>query len=672
MLSPLAPGPLDADVLVYGGTPGGVIAAVAAARAGASVVLLEPTSHIGGMMSSGLSWTDRGDPTVIGGLAAEFFDRMELRHGSYGRYAFPPHSAEEIFTEMLEEAGVDVRMDTRLEEADDAVVVDGTTVQAIRTEEGATLRASAFIDAGYEGDLLAGAGLSYRVGRESAAEYGESVAGVRPSIVLVRDMPAGLDLGFPTAAPGPVGSGDERIQNFNYRVCLTRDPTNQAPFPRPQGYDASRYDSIVVYMEQRVASGEMPRSNWVMHYNRLVESKLDMNEVGGMTFGIPGLNYAYPEASYAERAAIEAEHRAYQQGFLYFLATDPRVPDKIAADANDLGLCADEFVDNGNWPWQLYQREGRRLVGDFVVTQHDIFGLPSKRDIIGLASYPMDSHIVSRWLDEATGDLLAEGGFYVRRDRPPWALPYRLLTPKADESTNLLVAVAVSSSRVAQASLRMEPQYMIMGHAAGEAAAMAASRDMDVQDVPIAELQARLLAAGANLTDPGDIGDSIFYDDIAWAYHANISDGCAPGLYCPESPLTRGQMATLLVRALDLPPAEDDHFADDDASIFEGSINALAEAGITTGCGPAAFCPEDQLIRSEMAALLARAFDLPLGAEDRFVDDEGSIHQAAINALAGAGIAGGCALDRFCPGSPVLRGQGIAFLHRASNGPGSR
>jgi hypothetical protein len=655
------------QVVVYGGTPSGVAAAVAAARAGMTVSLIEPTGRIGGMMSSGLSWTDRGDVGAIGGIAREVFDGIQEREGSvYGRYAFAPSTAEAVFESLLSEAGVAVARGTRLAERPDAVTMDGNRIVQVRMESGDTFAADVFIDAGYEADLMARAGVSYRIGRESSAEYGESLAGVRPTR-FVMNVPPGVDPGFPLSAPGPLGSGDNRIQASNYRVCLSTLSSNQVPFEAPEGYDPSTYDIFAEYIAQRVNQGQTPSKFWVLHVDRLVDGKWDLNHTTPLTFGMPGHNYGWPDGTYAEREEIEAEQRAYQQGFLYFLANDQRVPQEIRMDMRNHGLCADEFTQTDHWPHRMYVREGRRMLGRTVVAQHDLKTLISKPDTIGLASYPLDSHAVSRWMS-SNRRLSIEGHLEAPRIQR-WSIPYGAITPVPAEASNLLVSVAASATHVAFASLRVEPQFMIMGHAAGAAAALAIERRVPVQQVPISTLQARLAAQGAVLSDPGDLADSGFYTEIAWAYHQGITAGCgAIGFFCPSQQLPRDQMASLLARTLGLRSTTVDHFVDDDTNSHEGNINRVAQAGITKGCAPNRYCPSGLVTRQEMASFLVRALDLPRTTVDSFTDDEGSIHENDINRLAASGITAGCSATRFCPTDRVTRGQILAFLFRAFDG----
>ena len=372
-----------------------------------------------------------------------------------------------------------------------------------------------------------------------------------------------------------------------------------------------RYAAVVEYIAQRAASsGIAPQKSWVLHIDSIGGGRWDLNQNGGISFGIPGANYNYVASTdEAPRRDRCASTPAYQQGFLYFLANDPSVPLAIQSDLANFGLCSDEFIDNGNWPRTLYVREGRRMVGSYVANQHDIEALISKPDTIGLASYRLDSHpsLAGSTTPASCSPRATSDSAPIQR----WSIPYRSITPRAVEVQNLLVPVAASVSHVAHASLRMEPQFMIMGHAAGIAAAIAAERGVAVQAVPIGDLQEQLLGAGAILDDPGDIADS-FYEAIAWAYHEGITGGCGAvvGMFCPNDQLPRNQMASLIARALDLPEATADHFDDDDGQTHEDAINRVAEAGITFGCAERTYCPKKLVTREQMAGFLSRAFAL--------------------------------------------------------------
>ena len=531
-----APGALAAvvrsEVLVYGGTPGGVLAAVTAARAGANVTLLEPTAHLGGMMSNGLGWTDIGDKATLGGFTREWFDRVQAAEGGslLGRYAFAPSSAELAFRQMLHTTTVRVRYNESLRETG-GVVKDGARILAVRTVAGNEYRATTFIDATYAGDLLAQAGVAYRLGREAIADFDESLAGVQAPRVILQSS-GGHTLPHLTTAPGPAGSADERIQASNYRVCVSTDPDRQVPFAPPPGYDRDDHTIIDHYLDTLAALRGQPASlYWVLKISALNDEKFDVNDFGSMSAAIPGLSWSYPEATYAERATIDALHRKYTQGLFHFLANDAEVADTVRTEMARYGLCADEFEDNGNWPRQLYLREGRRMIGQYTLRQSDVETARTKTDIIGIASYRIDAHPVSRWAD---GDRIMGEGIIsgVRRN---YAIPYRVMVPRPAEARNLLVPVAASATHVAQSSLRMEPHYMLMGEAAGEAAAMtivrriaptgssggAAAgsglapagstaptsgtiivRSIDVSKIDVARLQARLKARGGRLTNP--------------------------------------------------------------------------------------------------------------------------------------------------------------------------
>jgi len=462
------PNLIETDIVVYGATPGGILAAVTAARAGAEVVLIEPTAHVGGLMTNGLGHTDIGSPPVYGGYTREFFDRVQAIGGA--RYDHAPSAAEQAFEEMLASTAVVVRTGEALAESD-GVERDGTAITSITTTADVRYEARVFVDASYMGDLLAQAGVSYRIGREAVSEFGESLAGAQAGGVVIPQV-AGRTMPYLTTAPGPTGTADERIQDANYRVCFSSEPGNQVPFAAPDDYDPEDYEMVQLFLAYRsFQQGQPAQLGWLLSIVPLPGSKYDVNDVGAVSTAIPGLDWAYPEATYADRATIDQQHRAYTEGLFYFLANDesvaPTVRDAMAA----YGLCADEFLDNDHWPRQLYVREGRRMEGAYVLRQSDLVSNRTKSDIIGIASYRIDAHYVSRWIDNDR--LMAEGQMAdVRRN---YAIPYRVMVPQASEVRNLLVPVASSVSHVAWSSLRMEPQFMLMGEAAGEAAAMAVS-----------------------------------------------------------------------------------------------------------------------------------------------------------------------------------------------------
>ena len=495
------------DLVVYGGTAAGVTTAVAAARNGLKVALLEPRTHIGGMVSGGLSGTDTGKREVIGGMALEFYFRSGLkyqmnRHLNELSWMPEPKVAEAIFREMLTEAGVTLFERHRLAEKD-GVVKNGNHITQITTDNGNVFKAGYFADASYEGDLMAQAKVSYTYGREGIRDYGESLAGIRAvteSHQFAVDIPArGADgkvlPEISTAPRGTPGQGDKRIQAYNFRVIATDVPENRIPWPKPAGYDPKRYELLANYLDAMTPYMGRPLTfNEVSLFRIIPNGKLDLNNRNGFSTDYIGKNYGYPEGTYAERERIWQEHIDYQKGFYYFLANDPRVPKSLRDEVSNYGLAKDEYVDTDHWPHQLYIREARRMVSDFVSTQKDLQTDRTKPDAIGMGSYNSDSHNLQRFINEG-GFVENEGDVQVPVQ--PYQIPYRVLIPKKAEANNLFVPVCFSSSHIAYASMRMEPQYMILGHAAGVAAALAHKQARNVQDIKITELQAKLREEGA-------------------------------------------------------------------------------------------------------------------------------------------------------------------------------
>jgi hypothetical protein len=499
--------PRNYDLVVYGGTAGGVMTAVAGARHGLKTALLNPGRHVGGMVSGGLSGTDTGKREVIGGLSLEFYVRAGqhyqlARHLQEIAWMPEPKVAEAIMRQMLETSGVTMLDEHRLREGT-GVRKDGTRIVEITTENGSVFRAGVFVDSSYEGDLMAQAKVSCTLGRESTGQYGESLAGIRavtPSHQFAVDIPARDEKGrlLPeiSAEPrGEPGAADRRIQAYNFRVIATNVPENRLPWPKPEGYDPWRYELLARYLTAMTDFMGSPLTfNEVSLLRIIPNGKVDLNNRGGYSTDYIGKNYRYPDGSYAERARIWKEHEDYQKGFYWFLANDPRVPKPLQEEVRQYGPARDEFVDTGNWPNQLYIREGRRMVGDFVVTQKDLQTDLTKPDVIGMGSYASDSHNLQRIVNDK-GFVENEGDVQVPVQ--PYQIPYRLILPKRADATNLLVPVCFSASHVAYSSLRMEPQYMLIGHAAGLAAALAVRGSSAVQDVNVAELQKQLLAEGA-------------------------------------------------------------------------------------------------------------------------------------------------------------------------------
>ena len=501
------------DVVVYGGTAGGAMTAISGARMGLKVALLDPGKDIGGMASGGLSRTDVGRREVIGGYALEFYWRAaneyELRRYLQEiAWYMEPKVAEKIFLDMLREAGVSVFLRSRLRalagvQKDD--LKNPARITSIESENGDRFFGKIFADCTYEGDLMAQAKVSYTRGREGRQEYGESLAGVRdetPKHQFLVKIPARGPDGklLPEISPDPMGapgSPDRKVQSYNFRMILSHDRANQVPYPQPANYDPQRYQLLALLLKAMEEKLGRPQ---VMHEVVLIapipHDKADINNQGPFSTDYIGKSWDYPEATYQRRDEIWRDHVDYTKGFFYFLAHDPRVPRKLQDEVNEWGLAKDEFVDNENWPHQLYIREARRMVGEYVMRQKDIQTDLTKPDPIGMGSYQSDSHNVERVV-RADGSVMNEGDMEVAVK--PYQIPYRILLPKKAEAVNLLVPVCFSASHVAYSTLRMEPQYMILGQAAGVAAKLAIAGGKAVQDIDTAELTRVLRGQGAIL-----------------------------------------------------------------------------------------------------------------------------------------------------------------------------
>ncbi len=502
-------GAADYDVVVYGGTAGGAMTAISAARLGRKTVLLEPRRHIGGMASGGLQRTDVGRREVIGGYALEFYWRAAL-HYDTRRYLqeivwfMEPKVAEKIFRDLLKEAGVTVLENRRLREKT-GVRKNGVRIEAIAMENGEEYTGKVFADCTYEGDLMAQAGVRYAVGREASSQYGESLGGVRELTPLHQFMvdlaprdAAGKLLPEISATPaGPPGSADKGVQAYNFRMVFSHDKNNQVAYPKPANYDPARYEllaRVLPAMEKQLGRAQI--MNEVTLIAPIPNGKADINNRGAFSTDYIGKNWDYPDASYARREEIWRDHVDYTKGFFYFMAHDPRVPAPLQKEINEWGLAKDEFVDNENWPHQLYVREARRMVGEYVMSQKDIQTDLIKPDAIGMGSYNSDSHNIQRVVTPQ-GFVRNEGDMQV--SVKPYQIPYRMLLPKRAEAENLLVPVCFSASHVAYSTLRMEPQYMISGQAAGVAASMAIQSGKAVQDIDTAALTKTLVQQGAIL-----------------------------------------------------------------------------------------------------------------------------------------------------------------------------
>lgn len=524
---------IESDLCVYGGTSGGVAAAVQGARMGRSVVIAEPGRHLGGMTSGGLSAVDIGDPRSVGGIAREYFTKLAATVGvtlawdkafeakgggpaTGGAYAIEPHKAEQVFTDMAREAGVKTHFSARLA----SVKKEGTRIIEITTESGDVFRAKMFIDATYEGDLMARAGVSYTLMREGNAKYGETYNGIHYSErflprtsfeqpgetgrlksghgVWDRDFP--LDpyvvKGDPKSGflpliqegdPGKPGDPAPGVQAYCFRLCLTTDKANMTPITPPADYDPKRYEIVARFIEACQANGDDMDLRWFSKHDPLPNNKWDFNTA---TFGgnLPGASHAWPEASYTEREKIAKEHENYHRGLLHFLATDSRVPEKVRKDMQRFGLPKDEFQDNGGWPHQIYVREARRMVSDLVLTEHHTFGKTVAPKCVSLGSYGTDTHEIRRIV--RNGVVTREGKTAGGRDgAPPYPIGYDAIVPKQSECDNLFVTFALSCSHTAFSSLRMEPVFMCSSQSAATAAVIAMDEKIPAQQVDYAKLK---------------------------------------------------------------------------------------------------------------------------------------------------------------------------------------
>jgi hypothetical protein len=494
------------DILVYGATSGGVAAAVQAACMGKRVVLIAPDGRLGGMTTGGLGATDIGNKGAIGGLSRDFYRRLGRHYGNDENWTFEPSVAERAFDDMVRESGIPVLFEQRLR----AVKKEGNRIVELRMESGHVIRAKVFIDATYEGDLMAFTSVTYTVGREANAQYGETYNGVHfghpnhnfkvavDPYVKEGDPSSGLLQGISPLDPGEQGAADHRVQAYNFRLCLTR-ASDRLPFPKPRGYDPERYTLLARYLKAGV---------WdAMKLHRMMPNgKTDLNNYGGFSSDNIGMNYEWPDGMgrawrtgkdpdllYEVRERVFQDHVTYQQGLMWFLANDERVPEKVRAEVRQWGLPRDEFRETGGWPHQLYIREGRRMVSDYVMTQHECQGRRRAEDSVGLAAYTMDSHHCQRVArgGRAVNEGNAEyGGF------PPYPISYRSIVPRESECANLLVPVCLSSSHIAYGSIRMEPVFMVLGQSAATAASMAIDAGIAVQKVDYPKLRARLLEDG--------------------------------------------------------------------------------------------------------------------------------------------------------------------------------
>lgn len=500
------------DMVVYGDSSGAVVAAVSAKREGRSVILINPTGFAGGMSASGLGATDfLGRRNTFGGIASEFYDAVAAAYGTDYVRSFEPHVAKRIFEMMIADSGVPVVYHEKLDRASGkGVTMDGRRISAITTLSGKTYRGKMFIDATYVGDLMAAAGVTYTVGREPESQYGEDMAGVRrgdtkPRVHytqkdkdhFIKDVDPYVKPGDPNSGLLPRvfnipdlknGQGDRKIQAYNYRVCLTTDPELRIPIEKPVGYREIDHELLL----RNFDAGD-ERFPALVDALAGSKSKVDWNNMHAVGSDHPGGNWDYPEASYERRREIEKEHETYIRGFLWTMANNPRVPEAIRRKTAAYGLCKDEFTDNGGWPWMIYIREARRMIGDYVMTQLDCEGKKSAPDPVALGSFGMDSHVVQHFVTER-GFCVSDGVIW-RVPPRPYGISYRSIIPRKGECENLFSPVCLGASHVAHGSIRMEPVFMALSQSAAIAAGMAIDGNTSVQDVAYPALREKLLAA---------------------------------------------------------------------------------------------------------------------------------------------------------------------------------
>lgn len=490
---------LEYDICVYGGTSSGVIAAYSAAMQGKTVVVVEPGHRAGGLSSGGLGQTDIGNKQAVEGLSLDFYRRVGQHYGELEKWIFEPKVALDIFNGYIERGGVDMLYGHRILSADK----HGTRIESIRLQDtgkplGRTVvRAKQYIDSSYEGDLMARAGVSYVVGREGNDLYGETWNGVhmRPThqfpdgvdpYVIKGDSTSGLLWGISDGTLAPEGSGDDKVQAYNFRICLTDEAGNSLPIERPADYDPARYELLLRLIEAR-GSDDL---NSYISMSHMPNRKTDINNNGGFSTDMIGMNHHYPEASYRQREKIFDEHLSYTLGLLYFLGHDERVPETMRREMLRWGLPKDEYTDNGHWTPQLYIRESRRMVGEYVATQADCENRTTVEDGVGMAAYTMDSHNCQRIVIHKDGKAMVknEGDVQIGIGSP-YPVSYRSITPKREECTNLLVPVCLSASHIAYGSIRMEPVFMVLGQSAAKAACLAIDNNTDVQKIDVAQIQ---------------------------------------------------------------------------------------------------------------------------------------------------------------------------------------
>ncbi len=540
------------DVIIYGGTSAGVASAIQTSRMGKSVLIIEPTHRLGGLTTGGLGQTDIGNKHVIGGISREFYQNIrkyyddpnnwkwqsrdaymdegqtKTEKGEDAMWTFEPSAALKVYHQMLSAEKIDIVYGERLNRKS-GVIKKENRIESIEMENGSKYTGKMFIDATYEGDLMASAGVSYRVGRESNREYGETLNGVQANkisatlkwtlsrnaynhnfidrvdpYIIKGDPKSGLLPYISENPPGVDGEGDNKIQAYCFRMTLTDHPDNRIPFKKPENYDELNYE--LLFRNYEAAQGPIEEmyaygDNLVPWINSpMPNRKTDTNNQKGFSTDFIGQNYDYPDASYEEREKIVQAHRNYQQGLMWTLAYHPRIPEKVREKVSQWGTCKDEYEEESNgWQQQLYIREARRMLSDYVMTQKNCEGIEVVEDPIGMAAYGMDSHHIQRYVD-VNGFVQNEGNVEAH-GFSPYSISYRSIVPKKEECENLLVPICVSSTHIAFGSIRMEPVFMVLGQSAATAACQAIDEKSALQEIDCSLLQKRLVENKQILSD---------------------------------------------------------------------------------------------------------------------------------------------------------------------------
>jgi hypothetical protein len=488
---------LTADICIYGGTSSGVIAAYTAQKMGKTVILIEPGRHLGGMTTGGLGYTDIGNKYVVTGLARDFYRRVGAHYGKFEQWIFEPKVAEAIFKDYVTRAGFTVLFENRLLQVkkESNQVKEITLENAYKPDAATnkTVRAKVFIDCTYEGDLMARSGVSYTVGREANSQYNETINGVElmdghqfpnsiDPYVIPGDPKSGLLWGISNQVAQANGTGNKMVQAYNFRITLTNVPENRIPISRPENYDPQKYALLLRLKEKQPWKTLTDVFIWSMMPN----GKTDINNKGGFSTDMIGMNWEYPDAGYDKRAKIWKEHEDYTKGLLYFIGNDTRIPEPVRNEMKQWGYPKDEYTDNGNWSHQLYIREARRMIGELVMTEHHCQGRAQVKDGVGMAAYGMDSHNCERLV--INGQVKNEGNVEVH-GFAPYAISYRAIIPRQKEVENLFVPVCLSATHIAYGSIRMEPVFMVLGQSAAIAACQAIDKKIPVQQVNVTAVQ---------------------------------------------------------------------------------------------------------------------------------------------------------------------------------------